>query len=471
MPSKTLTLAYASQLTEASIDNLDVKGEIPKWLLGSFVSTGPAQFEVGSTQLDHWLDGFAMLKKFHFQDGKVTFKNNFIRSQQYVKSNALGKLYRNEFSTKSTLPLLKKLSITLQDILTGYGYDNCNVNTTGIANDFISMTETSTHIQFNLDDLNTLGAFQFSDKLQGELSCAHPHFDSKTGEFINVTIKIGFTSNYHIYKANPNTKKQELVQTYTSKDLFYMHSFSITENYVILFKTPLIINKTKLLLGTPFNQSLTWQKENPSIFVIINRQNGSIQEIEADESFVCLHSINAFEQNQELILDLICYGIENPYNYLYLKNLRSENPILPKTETRRYVLDLISEKSHHSVISKDILEFPRINYHLNNGKKYHFFYSTKITSLNEKFFNAIQKIDVLNGKTKFFEKQNYYPSEAIFVANPKDANEDGGVLLSIGFNATTNTSSLIIVDAGTLEELAEIYLPFPIPFGLHGNFY
>ena len=56
---------------EVRLADLTVRGEIPDWLTGTLVRNGPAQFEVGERPFNHWFDGFAMLHKFSFANGRV----------------------------------------------------------------------------------------------------------------------------------------------------------------------------------------------------------------------------------------------------------------------------------------------------------------------------------------------------------------------------------------------------------------
>ena len=51
---------------------LSLQGTFPPWLAGSLVRTGPAKFDIGSTTVNHWFDGMAMLHRFCFADGQVT---------------------------------------------------------------------------------------------------------------------------------------------------------------------------------------------------------------------------------------------------------------------------------------------------------------------------------------------------------------------------------------------------------------
>jgi carotenoid cleavage dioxygenase-like enzyme len=43
---------------------LPVCGELPPWLRGTLLRTGPSKFEVGEQSYNHWFDGLAMLHRF-----------------------------------------------------------------------------------------------------------------------------------------------------------------------------------------------------------------------------------------------------------------------------------------------------------------------------------------------------------------------------------------------------------------------
>ncbi|MGQ3889406.1 carotenoid oxygenase family protein [Legionella sp. CNM-1927-20] len=466
----TLFTAYSSQYNEVTLDNLPIIGKVPTWLSGSFVSIGPGQFEIGAAHFNHWFDGFAMLKKFDFKSGSVRFQNRFLQSKEYVESNKLGKLNNNEFGTYASKSKLGRLFSSMKELVIGNLHDNCIVNTTCIDKNYVAMTESKNVVSFDIKDLSTIGKFNFIDKIQGHLTTAHPHFDITTGELINILIEVGKATKYHIYKIEPLSRIHKIIQTYSSNSLFYIHSFSITKNYIILFKSPLVINKFKLILGLPFNNALSYQENLPSFFVILDRRSGKIHEIET-EPFICLHSVNAYEHRKEIILDLVCHQLENPYDKLYLSNLRSSKPSLPTGEIRRYVINIDSRHCNQEAFSNSAHEFPRINYMRYNGNDYQFMYTNLIANPEDQFFNAIQKLNTQKGSIQHWNRKNYYLGEAVFVARPNSQLEDEGVLLSIAFDVTTQLSSLIVIDALSMQLVAEVCLPLHLPFGLHGNFY
>src|SRR5687768_4752151 len=75
---------------ETRIDSLPVEGELPPWLAGSLLRTGPAKFEVGERQMRHWFDGLAMLHRFAFADGEVSYANRFLESKAYKAARETG---------------------------------------------------------------------------------------------------------------------------------------------------------------------------------------------------------------------------------------------------------------------------------------------------------------------------------------------------------------------------------------------
>jgi carotenoid cleavage dioxygenase-like enzyme len=59
----------------------------------------------------------------------------------------------------------------------------------------------------------------------------------------------------------------------------------------------------------------------------------------------------------------------------------------------------------------------------------------------------------------------------VFVAGPTAAAEDDGVVLSLVLDANNDNSFLLVLDAGSFEEVARAEVPHRIPFGLHGQFF
>ncbi len=152
-----ISVGFCSQYEEVQLDELCVEGKIPAWLSGYFISNGPGQYEVGLQHFQHWFDGFAMLKKFTFQAGTVSFQNRFLHSREYKLSHKLGRLNTNEFATYAQPTVLGGVRAALVGLLFGDTHDNCLVHTASIANEYIALTEGNNIIAFDIQDLSTTG--------------------------------------------------------------------------------------------------------------------------------------------------------------------------------------------------------------------------------------------------------------------------------------------------------------------------
>ena len=75
---------------EVSVDRLPVQGELPPWLSGSLIRTGPARFEANGRSLNHWFDGQAMLHRFSFGDGGVAYANRELETYHEGRRQTIG---------------------------------------------------------------------------------------------------------------------------------------------------------------------------------------------------------------------------------------------------------------------------------------------------------------------------------------------------------------------------------------------
>ena len=84
---------------EILVDALPVSGELPAWLSGSLLRTGPAKFEAGTQSYRHWFDGLAMLHRFTFGDGAVSYGNRFLQGRTERAVRGEGRIAYPEFAT------------------------------------------------------------------------------------------------------------------------------------------------------------------------------------------------------------------------------------------------------------------------------------------------------------------------------------------------------------------------------------
>ena len=448
---------------ERTLDSLEVDGSLPAWLVGSLVRTGPAKFEVGERRLNHWFDGLAMLHRFSFAEGRVSYRNRFLESRAYRAAKETGEISYSEFATDPCRGLFKRV----QSIFSPKISDNANVNVTRLGDRLVAMTETPLPVIF---DRATLAAAGVSSPAPGQHTTAHPHLDPKTGEGVFYATKFGPRTSYRLYARQDTSSQREIAKLSVSRPA-YMHSFGMTERYAVLAECPLVVNPPEIpLSGRPFIENFRWRPERGTRFIVFDRQAGKVRAEIQGEPFFCFHHVNAFEEGDELVVDLTAYEDDEIVRCFYLDGLRGATVEFPRAELRRYRLPLSGGDARRETIAEGF-ELPRINYRRNNGRPYRFVYGN-YGPVGEAgtFLSTIQKGDVTTGEVSEWAESGSYPGEPVFVPAPDARAEDEGVLLSVVLDARRETSYLLVLDASDLGEIARARVPHVIPFGFHGQY-
>jgi beta,beta-carotene 9',10'-dioxygenase len=114
---------------EVSLENLSVTGQFPSWLTGTLIRNGPAKFEVGNEGYRHWFDGLAMLHKFSFRNGRVSYANRFLDTGDFRETAEEGRITRREFATDPCRTIVGRVMAMFVSGAT----DNANVNISVLA--------------------------------------------------------------------------------------------------------------------------------------------------------------------------------------------------------------------------------------------------------------------------------------------------------------------------------------------------
>lgn len=469
--ARKFDLGFTTLQKEVVIDNLPITGEIPAWLMGTLVRNGPAKFEVGERKLRHWFDGFAMLHKFSFQRGVVSYANKFLESKAYRYAEERGTLGYSEFATDPCRSIFKRFAQEFFPKPT----DNANVNVSKIAEHFTALTEIPLPIEFDLDTLKTVGVHNYSDALKGNLTTAHPHYDFEHNEATNYLTRFSLRSTYNVYRIPAGSNTRQVIGSVPVAEPSYMHSFGITKNYVVLVEYPFVINPLNFLLSKkPFIENFKWKPEKGTTFLVIDRKNGNVKGRYMAEPFFAFHHVNAFEHVEGLMIDVVGYPDVAIVHSLYLNALRGEvgKDLVSAGQLRRYHIAWKDAAVSYETIVPHLIELPRINYKIANMNEYQFVYGVGSHQDHpEDFLDRLLKVDVQGKTVKIWQKENCYPGEPVFVPAPGAKDEDEGVILSIVLDVKKENSFLLILDASSFGELAIADVPHHIPFGLHGQYF
>jgi beta,beta-carotene 9',10'-dioxygenase len=463
------TLGFSTLEGTLSSAELELSGSLPQWLSGSLLRTGPAKFEVGEQRMRHWFDGLAMLHRFTISSGEVSYGNRFLESRSYRAARDRGQIMYSEFATDPCRSLFKRV----QTLFSGGGLlsDNANVNVVKLGERFISMTETPLPVQFDPDTLEAAQVRPYT--VPGQLSTAHPHADRTSGAMLNYAAKLGPSSSYRFFEVPASAQgehptKPRVIGSLPAREPAYMHSFGLTERWLVLAEFPLVVNPLSLALsGRPYIENYRWKPERGTRFTLAERSSGEVLGGFRSEACFAFHHVNAYEDGEQVVVDLCTYPDAGVIEDLYLERLLAGKPVTPAALTRFRLRTTDRSVASERLCETD-LELPRINYGRCNERPYRYVWGNGTGPGG--WIERIVKVDTHDGGTLGWEEPGCYPGEAVFVARPQAEREDDGVLLSVVLDAGAGCSFLLVLDAGDLHELARARVPHHIPFSFHGQF-
>lgn len=444
---------------------LEFTGSIPDWLQGTFVRNGPINVKVNGVEQCHWLDGLAMLHAFRMDQGKIFYTNQFLKTDAYETVFKKESLSYLGFACDPCHVRFRKLFSFF--FPTDTKIPNANINVTKLADQYVALYETPLPVVFDPKTLKTLGLFDYQDQLPHD-NCwesAHPH-DSLDGSMINYIVEYGYHSFYTIYVINKGEKGRRIIAKVPVDKPSYMHSFSLTENFILLTQYPLRVNPLKFMLsGKPFIKNYYWDETLGTEFLLIDRKSGQVHSRYKTASFFAFHHVNAYEKGNEVILDIIQYPDAAIIDTL-------SDPLFDaETSLVRYTLTKNSENVKKEVLYKATIELPRINSNYDSKPYKYAYFSNPADPKSADDTRPIYKWDHSTNRYQTWQEIGCYPGEPVFAAAPNGSKEDDGVILSIVIDERNKGSFLLIIDATSFKEIGRAKTPYLIPKGLHGKFF
>lgn len=451
---------------------LQIKGEVPHWLSGTYCRNGPVNVAIDDLKNRHWFDGLAMLHAFKIDKGSIFYTNKFLRTQAYTEVFNNSSFNYLGFATPFTLNWYEKvkkwLNFPRQPILS-----NANQNILRINKRFVALGEKISQVMINIDTLNSLKAFDFPIKRDAECcwESTHPHDEVCAKRYINYFTEFAETNFYLVYSLQGDQEQFQQIAKIPVSNPSYMHSFAVTENFIILTEFPLILTN-RLNTELPFIDQFKWIPQKGTNFLVIDRKNGQLVGNYKTMAFFAFHHVNAFENEGKIHLDLICYEDAQIISRL-ADHARPTTELENYSISRlvRFTLDFASAGITSNILFKKFNEFPCINPHYKQ-KNYQFVYLCD--GRDTLLINEIRPLYKVNVQTKQYlewSEEGCYPGEPFFIKSPYAQKEDEGVVLSIVIDAEKYQSFLLILDAMSFKEICRAQVPHVIPTGMHGQFF
>mgnify|MGYP006279056033 CR=1 FL=1 len=456
-------LGFETQDEEVTGERLPVDGELPGWLTGRYVQNGPGQFEIGGETLNHWFDPLAMVRQFRFDDG-VTYTNRFVRSRDFEFARRTGKVRVQFPGTPSDRPLWTRL----RQLVDGVFLDNPVIGIAHIDGSLAAVTESPTALTLDPETLATTGRIDLTAGLDVDTTLGHPHYDPRRGCLVNLGVAFGREMRYTLFRRAGGTVERTARLDVDGTP--YVHTFGLTDRYAVVPSMPFGPNPLAVLVGTVTASTFADAFERfdrDGRFLVVDRETGRVVARPRVDPCFIYHQVNAFEDGDAVVFDAVTYPDDGAMDALTISNLRASDPSVPRGDLRRYRLPLDGGRPTVRTIREGPMEFPVVDYPRALGEPYDRVYVTQGED-GQGLATGLARVSVPGGEVVTWSEDGAFPGEPMFVRAPAVADR-AGVVLSVILQ--DGGSSLLVLDATTMTELARAPLPHRLPYGFHGQFY
>jgi torulene dioxygenase len=463
-------------------------------------------------------DGFALQHRFEITaEGRVFYRSRrtcdeYIQSIQETGRTAITfgqqdicESFFHKFFTLFSAEVdngpdsARNVQVTLTpNFPTGSKGEQSHRNKSGLRNLFVK-TDANVLRSLDPETLEPLESMNYGKFVEGTsnamLAASHAATDPETGELFNFALKLGKDPTYTLFKLCPPTETEEarskILATITDAPAAYIHSVCLTKKYFVFC----VWQADFKLSGAPipFYKNLVqsfkaWDPNRRVLWYVIDRDRGGVVRKYTSDPFFAFHHINAFDEGDNVVVDLCTFDSHEIVNSFYLEVLRSstaKSTIEPPPMVNRIVLADISAAPVSVVGSATItktsvlLDLPTVSSsRVWQPQRYAYGVSSRgLSSL----WDCILKVDIPllfsnpldppAGAIKRLERPFCTPSEPIFVPRPGATEEDDGVVLMIELDGIKGKSALVVIDAQSFEEVGRAEVKdgvFVVPHHFHG---
>jgi carotenoid cleavage dioxygenase len=417
---------YAPVTDELTAYDLPVTGSVPPELTGWYLRNGPNPHEANT---GHWFLGDGMVHGVRLENGRAkAYRNRWVRTRSGPQRDEHGN----------------------PDLAVGVA----NTHVVRHAGRTFALVESSLPYVLDLrpgHELDTVGPYDFGGKL-GTAMTAHPKTCPASGElhFFGYDVRAPFLT-YHRADA---TGELVVSRPIDVPGATMMHDFQLTENYVVFLDLPVVFD-LELAMGPVATMPYTWQPEYGARLGVLRRDDpyGEVLWLNIDPCYV-FHTLNAYDDGQRIVVDVARYP------HLSAPDLGAAQATL-----WRWTADLATGTVREEQLDDRAAEFPRVDDRLAGRRSR---YGHLVTSEGP---SSLLRYDLATGAVARHDfGRGRHAAEASFA--PADDRPGGpGWLMTYVYDAATDTSDLVILDADELSAppAATIHLPRRVPYGFHGN--
>ena len=319
-----------------------VAGKMPEGFSGTYYLNGPAKFERGNTQYDHWFDGDGKINAFRFGDEGATHEARFVETPKFKAEQKAGRFLYPGFDTFPPDPAPATKS---DDI------NAANISVLPVGDQLWALWEGGSPTAVKRSDLSTEGLVTLGEGLEGVPFSAHPRVDpqGRIWGFGNSA----FTSQLLLYELGPDgsLKRAKVLDDVPPS---MVHDFTATEKHLIVGFAPFLIAGYE---GTYLDR-FTWHADKPRFYYVIDKESFEVtRRYELPAAFV-FHHFNAWEEADGTIRFASCAYEDGGFMTEEARDMMKGEPFSGKNEAEFEAITLYPDGTHKVERDGIKAEFP-----------------------------------------------------------------------------------------------------------------
>ena len=156
---------------------------------------------------------------------------------------------------------------------------------------------------------------------------------------LNYAAKLGPRSSYRFFLLRPGETSPEVLAATGVREPAYMHSFGLSERWLVLAEFPFVVDPLRLALsGRPYIENYRWKPELGTRFTLLDRHTGDAVGPFESEACFGFHHVNAYDDGDRVVVDASVFDDAGIVEDLYLDRLRAGAP-MARPQLHRFTID------------------------------------------------------------------------------------------------------------------------------------
>jgi carotenoid cleavage dioxygenase-like enzyme len=442
-------------VAEVDVAGLEVVGELPAELEGSYLRNGPNPRFSPIGSYVYPLDGDGMVHQVVLAGGRARYTNRFVRTPSLIAEEAAGRA----LWAGITDPYRPGAEV-VGPALAGTVRELPDVNVVRHGGRLLALAESRRPFRLGRG-LETVGPETFGGSLPAGIT-AHPKIDPYTGEMAVFCYHLTppFLT-WSTIRPDGTASAPTPIEGVGRPSL--VHDMALTEHYLVLVLAPLFFDLGRALAG---GSLLSWEPEQGTRIALVPRDGAPVRWC-ADDSFWMWHTANAHEADTDggpVVLD-------------YVEWDRPEG-LAPGRPSRRGALARATLDPAAGTVRRERLadvdvEFPRID----DRRLTRRHTTIALTGdsgrprLHPDAADTLFWFDPATAVTRRWTADDLAVGELAHAPLPGSDDPDDGWWLTFATHRATGESWLLVVPAADPASgpQARIRMPVRVPLGLHGT--